>query len=162
MSTSKFPVVIGRSERLSIQGIAPDIPAKIDTGAYRSSIHCISKKLITAPHGEKLKVELLGHPASPVVYNLEFADFERVSITNSFGSEEERFEVTLKIKLGPKVFNTSFTLADRANNLFPVLVGRKLLKKRFLVDVSRATVDRIKLKEDFGITTPIDEEDLEN
>lgn len=159
---ARFPVIIGRFEKLSIVDVVLDVPSKIDSGAFRSSIHCKSVKEVSRGGENVLQVELLGHPCAPVVYDMEFTDYEKVNVTNSFGHEEERFEVKLKIKLGPKVFTSSFTLADRSNNLFPILVGRKILKDRFLIDVSRTNVDRLKLKKDFGIATPIDEEDLED
>lgn len=159
---SKFQIIIGRSEKLSFPEIVLNVPAKIDTGAYRSSIHAKSVKLVKKDGESVLRVELLGHPASPVIYECEFTDYEKVSITNSFGQEETRYEVKLKTKLGSKVFTTSFTLADRSNNLFPILVGRKLLKGRYMVDVAKTGVDRMKLKQEFGIKSPIDEEDLED
>ena len=160
---ARFQVVIGRSEKLSIPEVVLNVPAKIDTGAFRSSIHCSSVKLVKKQDGTSvLKVKLLGHPVSPVVYDMEFTDFERVSVTNSFGKEEERYEIKLRVKLGPKLMTSSFTLADRSNNLFPVLIGRKLIKGRFFVDVARAGVDRLALKKEFGISTPIDAEDLED
>ena len=159
---AKFQVIIGRSEKLSFPEFVLNVPAKIDTGAYRSSIHAKSVKLVKKGGKDVLKVELLGHPTAPVVYEKEFSEFETVSVTNSFGHEETRYEVKLRTKLGAKVFTTSFTLADRANNLFPILVGRKLLKNRYVVDVARTGVDRVKLKQEFGITSPIDEEDLED
>lgn len=159
---SKFQVIIGRSEKLSFPEFVLNVPAKIDSGAYRSSIHAKSIKLTKKGGKEVLKVELLGHPTSPVVYEQEFTEFEKVSVTNSFGQEETRYEVKLKTKLGSKVFTTSFTLADRSNNLFPILVGRKLLKGRYVIDVAKTGVDRVKLKQEYGIKTAIDEEDLED
>ncbi len=159
---SKYPVIIGRAEGIDISGVVLNVPAKIDSGAFRSSIHCKSVKEVSKGDTKILKVTLLGHPCAPVEYPMEFTDYEKVNITNSFGHEEERFEVKLKIKLGPKIFSSSFTLADRANNLFPVLVGRKLLKGRYMVDVSKSSIDRLALKKEFGITTPIDEEDAED
>lgn len=159
---SRFQIIIGRSERVSFPNIVLNVPAKIDTGAYRSSIHCKSAKLVKDGDKKVLKVELLGHPCAPVVYPMTFTEYEEVSITNSFGQEEKRYEVRLRVKLGPKVFNNSFTLADRSNNLFPILAGRKFLKNRFIVDVSRTNVDRIKLKQGFGIKGTFDEEDLED
>ncbi len=158
----KFQVIIGRSEKLSFPAFVLNVPAKIDTGAYRSSIHCSSIKLTKRAETPLLKVVFLGHPTSPVEYEQEFTEFETVSVTNSFGHEETRYEVKLRTKLGSKVFTTSFTLADRSNNLFPILVGRKLLKNRYVVDVARTGVDRMKLKQEFGIRAPIDEEDLED
>lgn len=159
---AKFQVIIGRTENLDIPGLVLSVPAKIDTGAYRSSIHCSKIEKITKEGKEVLKVDMLGHPCSPVVYPMEFDTFDLVSITNSFGHEEERYEVSMRVKIGPKVFTSSFTLADRSNNLFPILVGRKVLKSRFMVDVTHSGVDRLKLKKTFGIKTPIDEEDLED
>lgn len=159
---AKYQVIIGRSEKLSLPGVVLNVPAKVDSGAYRSSIHCKSVKLSKKGDQPILKVELLGHPCSPVIYNLEFTEFEQVTVTNSFGNEETRYEVKLRIKLGPKVFSSSFTLADRANNLFPVLLGRKMLKNRYIVDVAKTNIDRLKLKKEFGIKSPIDEEDMED
>lgn len=159
---ARFPVIIGRTERMAIADLVLNVPAKIDTGAYRSAIHCKSVKEVKRSDGNVLKVELLGHPCSPVVYKLEFTDYEKVEVTNSFGQAEERYEVRLRIKLGPKVLNTSFTLADRSKNLFPILIGRKILKGRYFVDVARVGIDRLALKHEFGIDTAIDEEDLED
>jgi hypothetical protein len=159
---AKYQIIIGRSEKLDIVGTALNIPAKIDTGAYRSSIHCKSTKVVKRDGQDVLVVQMLGHMCSPVIYKMEFTKFDRVSVTNSFGKEEERYEVTLKVKLGPKVFDTSFTLANRSNNLFPILLGRKSLKNRCIVDVSKTGVDRLKLKEEFNVKSPIDEEDLED
>ncbi len=156
-----YNVVIGRAEFIDVIDTVPAVPAKIDTGAYRSSIHCSSIKEVEKNGSKVLKFELLGHPCSPVKYEMETSEYETVSVTNSFGKEEKRFEIRLRIKLGPKVVTTSFTLADRSNNFFPVLIGRKLLKDRFLVDSSKSSVDRVKLKKEFGISTPMDEEDME-
>jgi hypothetical protein len=159
---AKYPVIIGRAEHIDLVDMALGVPTKIDTGAFRSSIHATKVKVQTK-NGEKVLVcELLGHPCSPVVRKFETTEFQQVTVTNSFGQEETRYEVSIKVKLGPKKFMTSFTLADRSNNLFPILAGRKLLKGRYFVDVSSTTVDRIKLKKEFGITAPIDAEDLED
>lgn len=158
---AKYPVIIGRAEPVDIVDIALDVPTKIDSGAYRSAIHASNIKVKTINNEKVLSCDLLGHPCSPVVRKFETADFEQVTVTNSFGQEETRYEISLRVKLGPKKFRTSFTLADRSNNLFPILAGRMLLRNRYFVDVTRSTVDRIKLKKEFGINTPIDAEDLE-
>ena len=158
---ASYNMIIGRAENIDIVDIVPSVPSKIDTGAYRSSIHATKIKVVGEGDAKVLTFELLGHPMSPVKYPMEIKEFEEVSVTNSFGHEEKRYEVILRVKMGPKVFNTSFTLADRANNFFPILIGRKFLRNRFIVDVTKASVDRMKLKKEFGISTPMDEEDLE-
>lgn len=161
MST-KFQVVIGRSEYMDITDVALEVPAKIDTGAFRSSIHARDISVEEENGKPVLKCNLLGHPCSPVLRPFKTNEFSRVNVTNSFGMEEERYLVSLKVKLGPKVFLSPFTLADRSNNLFPILAGRTMLKNRYLVDVSKSNVNRTKLKESFGGDKPEDAEDLED
>jgi hypothetical protein len=146
---ANFPAIIGRSEQLTFVDLSANVPAKIDTGAYRSAIHCV--KAVEANLGNKkvLKVELLGHPCSPTVYPMEFTDYELVTVRNSFGDRTIRYKIKLHVKLGSKVFWSSFTLADRSNNIMPVLVGRELLKHRFLVDVSKTSVNRHELRKNY-------------
>lgn len=157
----KHSVVIGRAELIDLTGLALGVPAKVDTGAFRSAIHVSDIKIVTRDGQQVLTCKLLGHPTAPVGRDFETDRFSELPVKNSTGDVEVRYEVTLKIKMGPKVFNTSFSLSDRSNNIYPVLIGRKALKNRFLVDVSRTSVNRMELKKLKGITTPEDEEDLE-
>jgi len=158
---SKYQVVISRNETIDLVGLVEGVPAKVDTGAFRSAIHATNVKVEKRDGRNALTCTLLGHRTSPQSYPFETTKFSKVSVTNSFGREEKRYEVQLRVKLGAKVFNTSFTLADRSKNLFPVLIGRKLLKGRFMVDVSTSRINRLMLKKQFGVQLPDDEEDLE-
>lgn len=158
---AKYQIIIGRNEFMSIVDTVPSVPAKVDTGAYRSAIHASNIKESVKNGKKVLTFDLLGHKVSPVKYPMSFDQYETVTITNSFGNEEKRFEVKLRVKIGPKVFNTSFTLADRSNNFFPVLLGRKCLSGRFIVDITKNGVDRMTLRKDYDIKSPMDEEDLE-
>lgn len=147
-------VVIGRSELLAfVNSDIIDVPAKIDTGAYRSAVHATNIRLLKSG---ALAFDLLaGHPiCKAIAHHITTKDFEKVTVTNSFGHCEERYKVRLKVKLGPKVFYAHFTLADRSKMVFPVLLGRGLLNYRFLVDTSRTSVNRLKLKQEYGIEFP--------
>jgi hypothetical protein len=155
---TSFPAIIGRSEQLNFVDLEAQVPAKIDTGAYRSAIHC-TKALEIKRKGQKiLQVELLGHPCSPKVYPLEVTDYELVTVRNSFGHRAIRYKIKLRVKLGSKVFWSSFTLADRTNNIMPVLLGRELLKHRFLVDVAKTSVDRKELRQVYQANTATEKE----
>ena len=46
--------------------------------------------------------------------------------------------------LSGQSFITPFTLANRSRNNFPVLIGRRTLKNRFLVNVSKSSVKQPK------------------
>lgn len=159
----KYQVIIGRAENIDFVGTSLAVPAKIDTGAFRSSVHASSIKETKNKDGEPvLKFELFGHPHAPVRRPLETTRYEKISVKSSNGAVEERYEVTLKVKVGPKIFNTSFTLADRGRNVYPVLIGRKALKSRFMIDTSKTSVRRSNLIREFGVMTVDSEEDLED
>lgn len=151
-------VIIGRSEYLDFvdQSILK-VPAKIDTGAYRSAVHA---EKIKEKDGV-LTFDLLGgHPVcgsmtQPVVTE----DFTKVWVSNSFGEREERYEVALRVKISSKVFTSRFTLANRSKKIYPILLGRTLLNDRFLIDSSKSAINRINLKKQFNIDFPYDEED---
>jgi hypothetical protein len=55
---------------------------------------------------------------------------------NSFGDQEDRYVIKTLILLGKRKVRGSVSLTSRSNMRFPVLVGRKLLKGRFLVNVA--------------------------
>jgi len=152
-------VIIGRSEVLTFVGSeAVNVPAKTDTGAFRSAVHASN---IAVDENNVLSFDLLGgHPVcGAMAHRVEAAEYKKVWIANSFGEREERFEVKLKVKLGPKVFHARFTLADRSKKIYPILLGRKLLNHRFLVDSSETSLDRVNLKKQYGIEFPNDEEE---
>lgn len=160
---AKYQIIIGRAENIDFVGTSLGVPAKIDTGAFRSSVHASDIKEVTSPSGEKsLKFNLFGHPCAPVKRPMEVSRYSVLEVKSSNGEVEERYEVTLKIKVGPKIFNTSFTLTDRRSNVYPILIGRKALNKRFVVDPAKSAVNRLMLKRNFGILTTEDEEDLED
>lgn len=155
-------VVIGRSVLISLVdvGIA-DVPAKVDTGAYSCAIHADNIQL--SDDGRSLHFRLFG--GHPVVNNksvdMTTEQFTVARISNSFGGKEKRYIVKLRIKLGPKIVTTAFSLANRSNKMFPVLIGRRLLNGRFMVDTANSQVDRVALQQEFGISFPNDEEEAQ-
>lgn len=49
---------------------------------------------------------------------------------------EERYVITTDILIFNKRIKTEFSLSDRSTMKYPILLGRKLLAKRFVVDVA--------------------------
>lgn len=160
---AKHQIIIGRAEYVDFVGTSLDVPAKIDTGAFRSSVHATNIKEVKNQDGKLvLRFNLFGHKCAPIKRPVEVDRYEKLAIKSSNGKVDTRYEVTLKIKIGPRIFNTSFTLANRKNNVFPVLIGRKALSNRFVVDTAKTSIKRQKLLRDFGFTGPISEEDTED
>jgi hypothetical protein len=152
-------VIIGRSELLNFmnQDIAA-IPAKIDTGAYSSSVHASDVTL--SDDGRQLSYNLLGgHPIyGKLATHVETTNFMVITVINSFGNRENRYLVTLEVKIREIIFTSDFTLADRTKMTYPILIGRKALSNRFLVDTVQSGVDEIKFKLMHNIEIPEDEE----
>ena len=129
---------IGRVEKVHFPELRMrEVDAKIDTGAYTSSIHCHdieeSKK-----GGKKILYFKLLDPSHPS-YNqrkLSFNEFSEKNVKNSFGQVEKRYKIKTKITIGGKIYISEFTLSDRSDMRYPVLLGRKILNKRFMVDPS--------------------------
>ena len=134
LSPEKHPI-IGRTELVSFPKISIDlIDAKIDTGAYTSSIHCHSIEAI----GDEVFCIFLdpNHPKY-TGEKLNFKIKKRVKVRSSNGLQEERIMIKTKIEVMDEIFKVRLTLSDRSNMRYPVLIGRHFLKKKFIVDVTR-------------------------
>ncbi len=143
----KYPVVIGRFEHVDIVGKLEGAPAKIDTGAYRSAIHACDIHIVEKNNKEYLKFTIGNHPSFNKKRTLMTRAFRTIEVLSSSGHTTTRYEVSFKIRLGYKIFQTSFTLADRTHHVFPILIGRKAIRSRFLVDVTRSGVNRRELRD---------------
>jgi len=127
--------IIGRREFVHLPDLCGKaIEAKIDTGAFRTAIHCERCE----------EVERNGITVLMAVLNLDGKGesihyFERYSlrtIRNSFGQTERRYCVKTALKIGRKRIVSDVSLSDRSGMKFQILIGRKTIGKKFLVDVS--------------------------
>jgi hypothetical protein len=131
---------IGRIDKLDLPDLGlVKVQAKIDTGAYTSAIHC------SKIHVEKDKegVEVLVYTISGKrlgqgmkAKKFKTTDFKLKKIKSSNGQVQERYVVKTKIKIFNKLYKTEFSLSDRSHMKNPILLGRKLLSGRFVVDVA--------------------------
>lgn len=123
------------------------VEAKIDTGAYTSAIHCKDIDLQNENGKEVLCFRLLDetHPEHSETMH-RFTDFSRKKIKNSFGEMEERYIIKTLIRLGRKKIRTTLSLSDRENMRYPVLIGRRMLKGKFIVDVSTIHTKGVKFR----------------
>ena len=127
--------ILGRSDRVDLPKLGLfNVHAKVDTGAYNCSLHCSSATVV----GKHLEVVLLDpdHPeftGTPFV----FKKFTQKMIRNSFGESELRFVIKTQIRIFERLIRAEFSLSNRGNLKFPVLLGRKILRDRFLIDVTK-------------------------
>ncbi len=125
--------IIGTNTHISLLG-RTGVPAKIDTGADSSAIWASDIKIT---RDNILKFKLFG-PGSPFYTGkvIKRTDFKVAQVKSSNGQSEIRYRTKLAITVNGRRLRVLFNLSDRANGRFPVLLGRRTLKNKFLVDVS--------------------------
>ncbi len=141
---------IGRIELVDL----PDwnitgIEAKIDTGAYSSSLHCHRIEEFIKQGSSWIRFNLLDpeHQA----YNdklIELPIFDKREVKSSNGQSELRFFIQTEIIMFDTRFNIELSLTDRSEMKYPLLIGRKFIRKKFIVDVSKKNLSKLK-KENF-------------
>jgi hypothetical protein len=134
--------IIGRREIISILDLELfDLDAKIDTGADSNSLHCddiyvddekfvhftLLDEIHSAYHGKKIKMPL---------YKLK-------KVKSSNGTVQLRASIQVTVSFFGKKYKTDISLADRSDMKYPMLIGRKFLTNRFLVDVSKEYLTQV-------------------
>lgn len=128
---------IGRSVRLKLQETSTEVYAKIDTGAYYSSIDADTIEV----NGDKLTYRLFREGREGFTEEkITTQDFKMLTTRSSNGSEQIRPLIKLTVELAGQSVTEWFSLASREKMFYPVLVGRNILKDGFLVDVTKGQV----------------------
>lgn len=144
MISKPIRLLLGRTDivdfpKLDLEGI--DI--KVDTGAYTSSFHSHSIEVI---NGE-LICQFLDpkHEKYHEKYFI-FKDFSQKNVKSSNGIVETRFTIKTEILIFNKIEEIELTLTERGSMKYPVLLGRKFLSKKFIVDTAKKNLSFKKIK----------------
>jgi len=131
--------LIGRREDVNLPDLKlKAINAKIDTGAYSSSIHCHQIEQVKVDGKKVLKFKVLDPEHDDYQRKtFTFHDFKTTKVKSSNGSTETRFLIKTNVEIFDKKYPTEFTLTDRSNMKCPILLGRKFIKQGFIVDVNK-------------------------
>ena len=130
---------IGRVDKADFPELSLiEIDVKIDSGAYTSSIHCANIEEINV-NGEKIIKFTLLDPEHPLYNNKEFSTKKYTSkaVKSSNGISQERFLIETEIFIFNQIFSIHLTLTERKDMKFPVLLGRKFLNKKFIIDTAK-------------------------
>lgn len=126
--------IVGKKEKISIIDLELyDLDAKIDTGADSNALHCddivledewVSFTLVDevheSYHGKRIKMPL----------------YKFKSVKSSNGEVQLRPSIKVRVAFYGKEYTTVISLTNRKDMKYPMLIGRKFLNNRFLVDVS--------------------------
>lgn len=131
------PVEIGWCELVDFPelGLA-GMHAKIDTGARTSSLHATRIRQFDRD-GEAWVSFRSPRSAGHGPQDCEAPLIEKRQVTSSNGQTQTRYVIGTAMRLGPLEWNAQISLANRATMAFPVLVGRRGLKRGFLVNSAR-------------------------
>lgn len=128
--------VIGRREVISIPVLELyNLDVKIDTGADSNALHCDD---IFVDKGGIVHFTLVDavHPAyHGKKMSLPLYQMKRVKSSN--GETQQRPSIRVRVDFFGKSYMTVISLTNRSDMKYPMLIGRKFLAKKFLVDVSQ-------------------------
>ncbi len=136
--TKNIIITIGRAENIALPELTEvHIPARIDTGARTSAIWASSVEV----KDDRLEVIFFGpsHP-SYTGKKVYFSEFTHGMVASSIGATELRYRVKLLVKLGGKNIRATFSLANREKQAYSVLIGRNVLRGKFMVNVKLGSV----------------------
>ncbi len=139
MSRKKQPKkLIGSTDKIDLPEFGlENIACKIDTGAYTSTMHCSNVYLLEKNEQTYLCFRLYD-PKFGITTRKQyrFLDFKEKAVRSSNGITDYRYSIRTVIIVFGKKYKTEFTLSYREKMRFPILLGKKFLKKRFIVDVA--------------------------
>jgi len=130
--------IIGWREWVGLPALGIDaVNCKIDTGATTSALHAYYVDAFESDGKQMIRFGL--HPnqddsESAVECVTELFDVRTVS--DSGGHREERYVIQTPIRIGEETFPAEITLTNRDTMAFRMLLGRRAMKERFIVDPS--------------------------
>ena len=129
MVSAEEKVTIGTVEDVLLLPWSVKLPARIDTGAAKSSLDARELKI----HEDRAEFKL---PRQYGSLHLRLPVIEWRHVRTPEGLERRPI-VELEICLGSKRIRTLVNLADRSMVKYPLILGRNFLKEDFVVDVKR-------------------------
>lgn len=127
-------LLIGRREWFALPDIGVDVvTAKIDTGAYTSSLHAEKIETFSKDGAEWVRFTTHSHHGDAV--RCEAPLVQKKKIKSSTGEGKSRLIIATTVRLiGGFEWQVLFSLADRSVMKCPLLIGRRALSGYFVVD----------------------------
>lgn len=123
------PNAIGDVEHVTVHRLIDDAEARIDTGATLSSIHVDSVDFKAVPTRELTGDERVKFKRGDVSYT---APLERTILIKNLHGDESTRRAVIKLDVtvgGARVNGVEFTLTDRSDMKYEVLIGRNVLEQ---------------------------------
>ena len=125
--------VIGQVEKVQLPAVGEQVfHARIDTGAKTAAIWASACQKtedgLAVIFFEKDSPFYTGKPVL-------FTQYDQTIIASATGNNQQRYKVRMKVRIAGRTITAWFTRADRSGLVYPVLIGRNVLRGKFIVDV---------------------------
>jgi len=128
--------IIGWREQVALPALGIDaVSCKVDTGAKTSALHAFYVEAFEADGKRMVRFGL--HPKqhdTETVLECVAEIFDVRTVSDSGGHREERYVIQTPIRIGTETFPAEITLTNRDTMAFRMLLGRRAMKARFIVD----------------------------
>jgi len=135
-------LIVGAVETVTIDPPGVRLKARVDSGANTSSLDARDLVIFERDGDRWVRFKLRPvNDVEGVEVERPVKRFVRVSQTNS-PEADRRPVVEMSIELGGVKDLIDFNLRDRSRMTYPVLLGRRYLSDRALIDISRTNIQR--------------------
>lgn len=137
----KKPKIMGWREWISLPELQLDIKAKVDTGARTSALHAFALRPFKEGNRDRIHFDI--HPIqknTDLVITCVADIIDQRFVTDSGGHREERYVICTPITIGEETWPIEITLTERDTMLFRMLLGRRAIRKRFIVNPAKSFV----------------------
>ncbi|SCZ52203.1 ATP-dependent zinc protease family protein [Thiohalomonas denitrificans] len=135
--------VFGRNEWAWLELLDRNLKARVDTGALSSSLNAVDLQPFERDSRDWIRFRLPDeeHPDGGEIYETPLVRYVKIRQASS-DELERRPVVRLNVRVGGLSDETEFSLTNRENMLYPVLLGRNFLRDVVVVDVARKFVQQ--------------------
>lgn len=137
--------IIGRHTYVSLPGLdLQNIIAKVDTGAYSCSLHAENIRVVRKNGKKMLRFDVpvieKGRHFTGENQTCYIENYEIIEVRSSNGTQN-RYRIETAVEIFGKKYATKLTLSNRGSLKHPMLIGRRLLRSNFLVNVELSQRD---------------------
>lgn len=136
-TTPDGKMILGETEWLYVEEANGNFMSRVDTGATTSSISAQDVTVFEREGRRWVKFTMILDGGQQANVEAPFVKYIRIRQASGL---EDRPIVRMTIRLGAVTEKADFSLTDRSNMDFPVLLGREFIKDVAVVDVARENV----------------------